>query len=107
MLKEAADTELEDAVHAALAGQRYLNPRLGARVATEPEATTGAVDGLSDRELEVLRLLALGYTNGEIANELFLSVRTIESHRSHIQRKTGATSCAGLVSYAREHDLFG
>ncbi|HSO99476.1 MAG TPA: response regulator transcription factor [Solirubrobacteraceae bacterium] len=107
VLKEAADTELDDAVHAALAGQRYLNPRLGARVATEPEATTGAVDGLSDRELEVLRLLALGYTNGEVANKLFLSVRTIESHRSHIQRKTGATSRAGLVSYAREHDLFG
>lgn len=106
VLKEAADSELEDAVHAALAGHRYLNPRLGARVASEPEATTGAADGLSDRELEVLRLLALGYTNREIANDLFLSLRTIESHRSHIQRKVGATSRAELVSYAREHGLF-
>jgi two-component system response regulator NreC len=107
VLKEAADAELEEAVHAAIAGEPYLNPRLGARVATEPEETTGAPDGLSDRELEVLRLVALGYTNGEIANDLFLSVRTVESHRSHIQHKTGATSRAELVSYAREHGLCG
>ena len=107
VLKEAADTELEDAMHAALAGDPYLNPRLGARVATEPEAMTGGVDGLSDREREVLRLLALGYTNAEIANDLFLSVRTVETHRSHIQLRTGATSRAELVSFAREHGLFG
>ena len=103
VLKEAADTELEEAIHAALAGHPYLNPRLGARVATEPEPATGAPDGLSHRELEVLRLLALGHTNAEIANDLFLSMRTVESHRSHIQHKTGATSRAALVAYAREH----
>ena len=94
-------------MHAALAGHPYLNPRLGARVAIEPEAMTGAVDGLSDREREVLRLLAVGYTNAEIANDLFLSVRTVESHRSHVQDRTGATSRAELVSCAREHGLFG
>ncbi len=106
VLKDAADAELEEAIHAALGGHRYLNPRLGARVATEPEAATGTLDGLSDQELKVLRLVALGHTNEEIANELFLSVRTVESHRSHIQHKTSATSRAELVSYAREHGLF-
>jgi len=107
VLKEAADSELEGAVRAALAGHQYLNPRLGARLATEPEAASGAPDGLSDRELELLRLLALGYTNSQIASKLFLSIRTVESHRSHIQHKTGGTSRAELVSYAREHGFFG
>ena len=106
VLKEAADTELEAAIRAALAGHPYLDPQLGARVATEPEPTTGAPDGLSDRELEVLRLLALGHTNAEIANDLFLSVRTVESHHSHIQHKIGRTSLADLVAYARERGLF-
>jgi two-component system, NarL family, response regulator NreC len=107
VLNEATDAELEEAVHAALAGETYLNPRLGARVATEPEETTGAPDGLSDRELEVLRLVALGYTNAKIGNDLFLSIRTVESHRSHVQQKIGATSRADLVLYAQQHGLFG
>ena len=106
VLKEAADTELERAVHGALSGHRYLNPRLGARVAAEPEIPSGLPDELSDREREVLHLLALGYTNSQIAHELFLSVRTIEAHRSHIQHKTGRISRADLVSYAREQGLF-
>lgn len=104
VLKEAADTELEDALHAALRGRRYLTPQLGARIAREPEPTP---DQLSDRELDVLRLIALGYSNGEIGQQLFLSVRTVESHRSHIARKLGRASRAELVSYAREHGLFG
>jgi two-component system, NarL family, response regulator NreC len=70
----------------------YLNPRLGARVATEPEATTRGGRRALDRRREALRLLVLGYANAEIANDLFLSMRTVESHRSHIQHKTGATS---------------
>ena len=104
VLKEAADSELEDALRAALSGRRYLNPQLGARIASEPEATPTE---LSDRELEVLRLLALGYTNAEIADQLFLSVRTVESHRSQIAHKTGRVSRFELVRYAREHGLFG
>jgi len=105
VLKEASDAELLDAVHAAVAGHQYLNPRLGARIAAEPEP--GSTDELSDRELEVLRLLTLGYTNGEIARLLYLSTRTVESHRSHILRKVGCTSRAELVSYVRENHPFG
>jgi two-component system, NarL family, response regulator NreC len=105
VLKEAADTELVEAVNAAAMGVRYLNPQLGALIAAEPEASTALPDGLSEREGEVLRLVALGYTNTEIAQQLFLSVRTVESHRAHIQQKAGATTRADLVAYAREHGL--
>jgi two-component system, NarL family, response regulator NreC len=105
VLKEAADTELVQAVNAAAAGVRYLNPQLGAVIAAEPEASTVLPDGLSEREGEVLRLVTLGYTNTEIAQKLFLSVRTVESHRAHIQQKAGATTRAELVAYAREHGL--
>jgi len=105
VLKEAADTELVQAVRMAAEGRTYLNPELGARLAAEPPAPPGPPDDLSSRELEVLRLIALGHTNGEIAQSLFLSVRTVESHRAHIQQKTGRTTRADLVAYAREHDL--
>jgi two-component system response regulator NreC len=105
VLKEAADTELVQAVRLAAAKQRYLNPELGARLAAEPPAPAGPPDDLSVRELEVLKLIALGHTNGEIAQSLYLSVRTVESHRAHIQQKTGRTSRADLVAYAREHQL--
>lgn len=104
VLKEAADSELVQAVRLAAQGRTYLNPELGARLAAAPQAE-GPPDDLSARELEVLRLIALGYTNGEIATRLFLSVRTVESHRSHIQQKTGRTTRAALVAYAREHEL--
>ena len=88
VLKEAADEELLEAVQLAANGDTYLNPRLGARLAAQPPAPAGPPDGLSDRELEVLRLIALGHTNSEIAGRLYLSVRTVESHRAHIQQKT-------------------
>jgi two-component system response regulator NreC len=105
VLKEAADVELIEAVRLAADGRAYLNPQLGARLAAEPSAATRAPDALSDRELSVLRLIALGHTNAEIGRELYLSVRTVESHRSRIQQKTGCTTRAELVAYAREHDL--
>jgi two-component system, NarL family, response regulator NreC len=104
VLKEAADSELVQAVRLAAEGRTYLNPELGARLAAAPQSD-GPPDDLSVRELEVLRLIALGYTNGEIATRLYLSVRTVESHRAHIQQKTGRTTRAALVAYAREHDL--
>ena len=79
----------------AAAGESYLNPRLGARIAAEPPP--GPPDDLSEREVEVLRLIALGHTNVEIAEQLFLSVRTVETHRAHIQQKlrlsTARSSC--------------
>jgi two-component system response regulator NreC len=105
VLKEAAESELIQAVRLAAEGRTYLNPELGARMAAEPRAAEGPPDDLSARELEVLRLIALGHTNSEIASALYLSVRTVESHRAHIQQKTGRMTRAALVAYAREHEL--
>ncbi|HWE08212.1 MAG TPA: response regulator transcription factor [Solirubrobacteraceae bacterium] len=105
VLKEAADGELMSAVELAAEGGTYLNPELGARLASEPAASASRPDNLSPREAEVLKLIALGHTNGEIAATLFLSVRTVESHRAHIQQKIRLTTRAELVAYAREHDL--
>lgn len=105
VLKEAADTELLQAIEAARNGLRYINPQLGALIAAQPEAPAELPDGLSEREVEVLRLVALGYTNTEISQQLYLSVRTVESHRAHIQRKVGRSTRAELVAYAREQHM--
>jgi two-component system response regulator NreC len=102
VLKEAADDELVQAVRRAAAGQTYLQPALGARLAAETEPGTG---DLSERETDVLRLIALGHTNAEIAEKLFISVRTVETHRAHIQQKLGANSRAELVSNALSRGL--
>jgi two-component system response regulator NreC len=106
VLKDAADDELMNAVLLAARGQTYLNPQLGARLAAQPAEDTPP-DSLSPREIEVLTLIAVGHTNTEIAASLFLSVRTVESHRSHIQQKIGLTTRAELVGYARERGLLG
>lgn len=106
VLKEAADAELVEAVRRAAAGGTYLNPALGAQLATTPERA-GPPDNLSEREAEVLRLIALGHTNAAIAEQLFLSVRTVETHRSHIQQKLGLSIRAELVRYALDHGLLG
>ncbi len=105
VLKEAADTELVEAVRRAADGRTYLNPSLGARLAAMPEQPAGPPDDLSGRELEVLRLIALGHTNAEIGEQLFLSVRTVETHRAHVQQKLGRTTRAELVRYALDHGL--
>jgi two-component system, NarL family, response regulator NreC len=105
VLKEAADSELVDAVRATAGGRRYLNPELGAAIAAAPDVASGPPDGLSEREVEVLRLAVLGHTNAEISSRLYLSVRTVESHRANIQRKTGSSSRAELVAYARQQGL--
>jgi two-component system, NarL family, response regulator NreC len=105
VLKEAADDELLEAIRLAAAGDTYLNPRLGARLAAQPPQPPGPPDDLSDREVEVLRLIALGHTNAEIAGQLYLSVRTVESHRAHIQQKTRRSSRAELVRYAIDNGL--
>ncbi|HEY3774869.1 MAG TPA: response regulator transcription factor [Solirubrobacteraceae bacterium] len=105
VLKDAAEAELLAAIRAAAAGRTYLNPELGAQLAAEGPEGGGRPDDLSARELEVLELIALGHTNGEIASRLFLSVRTVESHRAHIQQKTRRFTRAELVAYAREHGI--
>ncbi len=103
VLKEAADEELVQAVRNAAAGEHYLNPRLGALIASEPPP--GPPDDLSEREAQVLRLIALGHTNAEIAGQLYLSVRTVETHRAHIQQKLRLSSRAELVRYALDRGL--
>jgi two-component system, NarL family, response regulator NreC len=102
VLKEAADDELVHAVRVATQGQTYLHPRLGAALAAAPE---GPPDDLTEREVDVLRLIALGHTNSEIGAQLYLSTRTVETHRAHIQQKLRRSSRADLVRYALEHDL--
>jgi two-component system response regulator NreC len=105
VLKQSAGAELVQAIRAAAGGGTWLNPDLGARMAATPESPAGAHAELSERELEVLRLIALGHTNNEIAEQLFLSVRTVETHRAHIQQKLGRSSRAELVRYALDNDL--
>jgi two-component system response regulator NreC len=107
VLKEAVDTEVVDAVRAVASGERYLHPALGAQlVAAEAEERKRAEsDPLSEREREVLKLLALGHTNQEIASLLFISVRTAETHRAHIMQKLGLSSRAELVRYALDQGL--
>jgi two-component system response regulator NreC len=102
LLKEAADAELVAALREVAAGGRYVHPALGARIAAADAAAEAkaASDPLSDREREVLRLLALGHTNQEIAQMLFISVRTAETHRAHIMQKLRLSTRAELVRYA-------
>jgi two-component system response regulator NreC len=101
--KDAADGELALAVRLAAKGETYLNPQLGARLAAEPPNVRPG--DLSERELEVLRLVALGHTNPEIAGQLFVSVRTVEAHRSHIHQKLRLTTRAELVQFVLENRL--
>jgi two-component system response regulator NreC len=107
VLKEAADTELVAAIREVAGGGRYVNPELGARLvaAETDERRRAQEDPLSDREREVLRLLALGHTNQEIAKELYISVRTAETHRAHIMQKLRLSSRAELVRYALDEGL--
>jgi two-component system response regulator NreC len=104
VLKTAADEELVRAIRAVAAGERYLHPSLGAAM-VQPAKPRGPIDELSPREREVLRLLALGYTNQEIAAELVVSVRTVESHRAHVMMKLRAGSRAEMVRQALEAGL--
>ena len=99
-MKDAAADDLVDAIRAVLADKMYVHQTMAARlVLSEPE------DDLSERERAVLRLIALGYTNQEIAKQLFLSVRTVEAHRRHILDKLRLETRADLVRYALEHRL--
>jgi DNA-binding NarL/FixJ family response regulator len=107
VLKEAADEEVVTAVREVAAGGNYVHPSLGAKMvaADAEERRRAEADPLTEREREVLRLLALGHTNQEIAGELFLSVRTVETHRAHIMQKLRLQTRAELVRYAREQGM--
>lgn len=107
VLKDAADVELVQAIRTVAEGGRYLHPSLGAELLrAEQEArrgpkTTHGVP-LSEREVEVLRLVALGYSNREIADELVISVRTVETHKTHIIQKTGLRTRSEMVRFATD-----
>jgi two-component system, NarL family, response regulator NreC len=107
VLKEAVDEEVVSAVREIASGGRYVHPALGARMisAEAEERAAAEADPLSDREREILRLLALGHTNQEIARRLYISVRTAESHRAHIMQKLRLSTRAELVRYALSHGL--
>jgi two-component system response regulator NreC len=103
--KEAAGRQLVRAIRMAAEGGTYLEPRLGARLAADAAAAKRSAPELTERELEVLRLIARGHTNREIAERLFLSVRTVEGHRARIQRKLGRSRRSELVEYVKERGL--
>jgi two-component system response regulator NreC len=106
VVKDAAGDELIQAVQLVLRGDTYLHPQLGARIAAQGSQEKQP-DDLTDREREILKLVALGHTNSEIASQLFLSVRTVESHRAHIQQKLRVSTRAELVAYALDTGLIG
>lgn len=107
VLKDAVDLELVDATRAVAAGGRYLHPSLGAeliRAEAEAQKRPSTAEGvaLSEREVDVVRLVAQGYSNKEIAEALFLSVRTVETHKTHIIQKTGLRARSELTRFAQE-----
>lgn len=104
VLKEAVDEELVTAIREVGGGGTHISAAV-ASLLEGSKAEQGPPGGLTEREAEVLRLIALGYTNTEIATDLSLSVRTVESHRKHIQQKLGASSRPELVRYALEQRL--
>lgn len=101
VLKDAAADELLIAVRSVLRGDTYLHPTLGARLATLADRP----GDLTEREVQVLRLLAAGNTNAEIGRQLFVSLRTVESHRSQIRAKLNLETRADLSRWALEHDV--
>jgi DNA-binding NarL/FixJ family response regulator len=103
--KRASDGELVSAIRRVAAGERYVEPDLGASLVV-PDGSP-ALDPLSERERDVLHLLALGYTNQEIGKKLFISVRTVDTHRAHIMRKLRLETRAELVLFALANGLIG
>lgn len=103
LVKEAAEDELIAALGSLEQGERYLYPPLGAALVRA--ATAPPKDPLTDREREIVRLLALGHTNSEIAQQVFLSIRTVETHRAHAMSKLRLSSRAELVAWALERGL--
>src|ERR1700757_1160725 len=103
--KRASDTELIEAIRRVAAGERYVDPDLGAQLVVADDVPE--LDPLSSRERDVLHLLALGHTNQEIGERLFISVRTVDTHRAHIMRKLQLETRAQLVLFALANGLIG
>jgi len=110
IIKRAVESELINAIHSVWRGDLYVHPAMTRALLKEtslfPAIPEPSVESLTPREIEVLRLIAKGYTNGQIAKELSLSVRTVESHRANLMGKLELRSRVELVRYAMEHGLF-
>ncbi|QPC80518.1 response regulator transcription factor [Phototrophicus methaneseepsis] len=110
VLKQAVDTELLMAIRAVLRGERTVHPTMTQKLlesmADQPQTSPlNPWENLSEREHDVLRLVALGYTNGEIADELFISVKTVETYRARGMEKLDVQTRAQLVKSALKHDI--
>jgi DNA-binding NarL/FixJ family response regulator len=103
--KRSSDTELVEAIRRVAVGGQYIDPDLGAGLVVDDSSPE--LVALSGRERDVLHLLALGYTNQEIAARLYVSARTIDSHRASIMRKLGLETRAELVMFALARGLIG
>ncbi|MDX6455723.1 MAG: hypothetical protein QOD48_1830 [Gaiellaceae bacterium] len=103
--KRATDTDVIEAIRRVAAGERYVDPDLGAQLVVADSVP--ALEPISDRERDVLHLLALGHTNQEIGKKLFISVRTVDTHRAHIMRKLRLKTRAELVLFALANGLIG
>ncbi len=103
--KRASDQELMAAIRQVAAGEGYVDPDLGAKLIVADGSP--ALEPLSERERDILQLLALGYTNQEIGRRRFISVRTVDAHRAHIMRKLGLETRAELVLFALANGLIG
>ena len=103
--KRASDRELVAAIEQVSTGSRYVDPEIGATLVVDD--VPSALDDLSERERDVLQLLALGYTNQEIGKKLYISVRTVDTHRAHIMRKLQLETRAELVLFSLAHGLIG
>jgi DNA-binding NarL/FixJ family response regulator len=103
--KRASDQELVAAIRQVAAGEGYVDPDLGAKLVVPHRSA--ALEPLSERERDILQLLALGYTNQEIGRKRYISVRTVDTHRAHIMRKLGLETRAELVLFALANGLLG
>lgn len=109
ILKRAAESELVSAINVLMRGDMYVDHALLSTLVEDavekPAPNRELIEDLTPREKDVLGLIVLGYTNRQIAEELSISVRTVEGHRSNLSEKIGSHSRADLVRYARENDL--
>jgi len=103
--KRASDRDLAAAIRLVVSGEGYVEPALGAKLVVD--GSRSALEPLSERERDVLQLLALGFTNQEIAARLFISVRTVDTHRAHIMLKLALETRAELVMFSLAHGVIG
>lgn len=109
VLKNSTGAELVNAVRKVMSGESYFSNEVQAHITSdfirnEQKKTAPAVT-LTPREIEIIRLLAREHTNDEIAQQLFISFRTVETHRKNIMQKTKAKNLAGLIHYANANGL--